>query len=74
MSGWTFAWILWAAMFAAVEGAALANRDSGDTLSEHIWAVFAVRGKPAGWMWRRGILGVGLTWLVGHLMFGIWGG
>lgn len=33
---YTIAWLAWGLMFAVIEGLALANRDDGDTLSEHV--------------------------------------
>lgn len=70
MSGWTVAWILWLAMFAAIEGAALINKGRGDTLSEHIWDWFRIRDKPRQWTLRRGVLAVFLTWLLIHMVAG----
>lgn len=35
----TLAWVAIFALIIAVEGIALVNRDDGDTLSEHVWAV-----------------------------------
>jgi hypothetical protein len=72
MNGWTVAWILWLAMFAVIELPAILNRDKGDTLSEHVWAWFAVKGKPRGWQWRRLTLIVFLAWLVVHFISGGW--
>ncbi|MFB4318472.1 hypothetical protein [Actinomadura sp. 21ATH] len=72
MSPYLAAWIFWVMMFFAIELPALFNRRQGDTLSEVIWNVFAVRGKPAGWQLRRLGLLVGLVWLVAHLVTGGW--
>ncbi|MEW2354509.1 hypothetical protein [Spirillospora sp. NPDC029432] len=72
MSPYLAAWIFWVMMFFAIELPALFNRQRGDTLSEVIWNVFAVRGKPAGWQLRRLALLVGLVWLVAHLVTGGW--
>lgn len=72
MSPYLAAWIFWVMMFFAIELPALFNRQQGDTLSEVIWNVFAVRGKPAGWQLRRLALLVGLVWLVAHLVTGGW--
>lgn len=71
MSGWTVAWLLWGAMFVAVEGAALLNKDYGDTLSEHIWKWFRIKDKPRQWTVRRGVLAVFMTWLSVHFVAGI---
>lgn len=45
MSKWTWAWIGWGIYFALVEGFALANSRTGDTLSEHVWAFLGLRTK-----------------------------
>lgn len=68
MNGWTFAWLLWGAMFVTVEVAALANKAPGDTLTEHLHRWFAVTDKSPGWRLRRTALLAGLAWLCGHLV------
>ena len=76
MSGYTIAWVMWGVIFVVVEGIALADRDYNDTLSEHVWKWFRVRGAmptKTGWA-LRGILAVFMTWLWGHMVFGWWGG
>lgn len=45
MSWWFAAWIVWGLYFAVVEGFALFNSRTGDTLSEHVWAFV---GRSAG--------------------------
>lgn len=78
MSGWTWAWLAWGLMFAVIEGMALTNSRSGDTLSEHAWAWlgYSATGRgplrqPTGWTrLRRFVLLAGLTWLVVHLLTG----
>ena len=70
MNGWTFAWILWLAMFAVIEGAALKNPAPGDTLSEHIWTWFSVKDKGTGWRARRITLALGLVALLFHFLNG----
>lgn len=70
MTGWTTAWILWAAMFATIELPALLNKTPGDTLSEHIWTWFAIRNKPKQWRLRRAALLTGIAWLTLHLLTG----
>jgi hypothetical protein len=69
MDGWTFAWIMWAAMFCAIEGAALCVRHPGATLSEHLRAIFSTRWKSNGWWWRRLALVCSLAGLLVHLMW-----
>jgi hypothetical protein len=70
MSGWTVAWIMWFVFFAAVEGAALVNKDRGDTLSEHVWSWFKIREKPRQWTVRRAVLAGFLVWLLVHMVAG----
>ncbi|WIM97851.1 hypothetical protein ACTOB_001405 [Actinoplanes oblitus] len=80
MSAWTWAWLAWGAIFCAIEGMALFNSRSGDTLSEHAWAWlgYAATGqgpqelrRPSGWTrLRRFLLLAGLAWLVVHLLTG----
>ena len=70
MSGWTFAWILWLAMFAVIEGAALKNPVQGDTFSENVWKWFSVKDKGAGWRARRITLALGLVALLFHFLHG----
>jgi len=61
MDGFTWAWILWALAFVGIEGAALANKRRGDTLSEHVWRI---RAHKAG----RWGLAAFLGWLVYHFL------
>lgn len=78
MTVWMWLWLLWAAAFGVIEGAALANSKRGDTLSEHIWAFIAIRrhGVPINDRPRwtvgaaRVVLVVGLAWLCIHLLTG----
>ncbi len=72
MDGWTVAWLLWLAMFAAIEGPAIFNNRTGDTLSEKVWAWFAVKDKPRGWQLRRFILLAFMAWLAVHFLTGGW--
>lgn len=70
MSLYVAAWILWILAFLAIELSALFNRRPGDTLSELVWNLFAIRGKPLGWQLRRLALALGLVWLVAHFLTG----
>jgi hypothetical protein len=70
MDGFTVAWLLWLAMFAVIEGVAIFNKRSDDTLSEHVWKWFSVRNKSRGWLLRRGVLALFLTWLTVHMLAG----
>jgi hypothetical protein len=69
MSVFTWAWIFWLAMFAAVEGVAIFNKKPGDTLSEHIWAWFKIR-ESRQWNVRRWVLAIFLVWLTVHMVAG----
>jgi len=69
---WTIGWLLWLGMFAAIEGAALFNKESGDTLSEHVWRWFSIKGKARGYKLRRlAFLGF-WAWLTVHFFTGGW--
>jgi hypothetical protein len=62
----TTAWIIWIAMFAVIEGIALANKKKGDTLTSHIRKWFSLKHKGKGWLLRRGALAASLLWLIWH--------
>lgn len=74
MDPFTIAWIAWGLAFVAIEGKALANKQPGDTLSEHVWKWFDVRGKGKGWTFMRFALAAFMVWLTGHFVFGWWAG
>ena len=74
---WWLVWAAWAAYFAVAEGIALFRSRSGDTLSEHVWALFAINlpGRPhrevtGAVRLRRFLLLAGLAWLVAHFLTG----
>lgn len=75
MSGWTWAWLIWGLGFIAIEGAALRNKTTGDTLSEHVWKLFhTARGQRADrttQVRRVALLGF-MAWLAVHFMTGGW--
>jgi len=68
---YTIGWILWMLGFVGLEGKALWNEQSGDTLSEHIWAWFSIKHDGPMKIARRSALGVGVGWAAGHF-FGLW--
>jgi len=70
MDLFTIGWIVWLLMFGAIEGAALANKRKGDTLSEHVWQYFSIKHKGKGWRLRRFSLLAFLAWLVVHFLTG----
>ena len=70
----TTGWVIWLAGFVVLESIALARKEPGDTLSEHVWKWFRVkdyRPSPLVWLARVPLL-VGGVWLTGHLGFGLW--
>ena len=76
MDFWTWAWLAWLALFAGLEGAALARKAPNDTLSEHVWKWFGVgrpgnRPKFTGWVQaRRFLLLAFLAWMLAHFLTG----
>ena len=71
---YTAGWVLWIVLFAALETAALVDRRRGDTLSEHTWDWFCLRGGKAGrsrWcvLRRFGFLAF-WAWLTIHFLSG----
>ena len=72
MTVWTWLWVWWLALFAVIEGAALLNKQAGDTLSEHVWKWFSVTSKGKGWRSRRFVLLAFLAWLTTHFLTGGW--
>lgn len=72
MSGWTIAWLCWGAAFLIIEGVALFNKRTSDTLSEHFWGWLKVsdrRPTPLVWVMRGGVFAF-CVWLAFHLAFG----
>lgn len=74
MSWWTIGWLLWGALFLALELPAvfLGPKDASATLSGHIWSWFHVRDRrPTALTWvLRAVLMAFLGWLFVHLSFG----
>jgi hypothetical protein len=69
---YTILWIMWILAFLVIEGAAIFNKDPGDTLSEHVWKWFSVTDKGIGWRIKRVILLAFMGWLTVHFMTGGW--
>jgi hypothetical protein len=72
-------WVAWIALFAILEGYALASPKTGDTLSEHVWEWFAItkKGRPHGAgeisgnvRLRRFVLLAFMAWLSVHFLTG----
>lgn len=70
MTIYTWGWIGWGVYFLAFEIPALLNKQEGDTLSEHIWAWFAVKGGGRFGKLRRIILAASLSVLFLHFLTG----
>jgi hypothetical protein len=66
----TVAWTIVLSAAVAVEAAALANKQPGDTLSEHVWRWFSIKEQGRAWRVRRFALLAGLAWLAAHLLTG----
>jgi hypothetical protein len=67
---WAYAWVAWIAAFLTIEVLALKNSAPGDTLSEHVWAVFSIKEKGNWWRARRFSLLAFMAWLVVHILTG----
>ncbi len=70
----TAAWILWILAFAVIETIAIVRKARGDTLSEHVWNWFSLKGKKGklkGWQiaLRFGFLSF-WAWLTIHFITG----
>jgi hypothetical protein len=64
-------WLLWALAFVAIELPALVwHKNQGDTLSELVWELFAIKTKGPAWRARRFLLLAGMCWLLVHFMTG----
>lgn len=73
MDPWTVVWAAWIIVGAAIEAVTLwARPQPGDTLSEQIrhWLAYGPEQEPTPLVWlMRGVLGVGLVWLIPHWLF-----
>jgi hypothetical protein len=67
---YTALWIIWLAYLLIVEGAALLNKNPGDTLSEHLWSWFSIKDKKRSWRLRRVFLLSLLVWFIVHILTG----
>lgn len=63
----TIGWSIWVIYFVVLETFALIDRDKGDTLSEHIWAIIFANDRPRSVVFY--IAGGALVWLVVHFLF-----
>jgi hypothetical protein len=69
MTGYTVAWIIWLAMFFAIEFTAL-KRTQGETFSAYVWRWASVKNKSKGWQIRRLTLLATMAWLTIRFLAG----
>ena len=60
---WVWLWIAWGVLFFAIEIPAILNRDSGDTLSEHVWGLINL----GSFFWFA--VAAVLVWLLYHFLW-----
>ena len=48
MTFFSWLWVGWGVAFLVIEGVALVRKERGDTLSEHVWRWFQLRGRKDG--------------------------
>lgn len=71
MSIWTIAWLLWGAIFFAIEIPAVRNKQPGDTLSEHVWKFLGRGENQTRWIQSRRIVFLAFwAWLSFHFISG----
>jgi hypothetical protein len=70
----TAAWVIWLVAFVAIEAWALVRKKRGDTLSEHTWDWFCLKGSKGGkstWCVVRRVTFVAFwAWLTIHFVTG----
>ena len=62
-------WLLWAGLFAVLEGNAIANESEGDTLSERLRGWFRTK-TPAGRLGFTVVVVALCSWLIPHILIG----
>jgi hypothetical protein len=72
--GYTIVWCALGLVGGVTELVALANKRSGDTLSEHVWRIARVGDRrPTALVWViRGLIALVMLWLAGHFSMGWW--
>ena len=75
IDGYTWAWLAFGLFFVVTEWKAIKRKDSGDTLSEHLWKWMDVTDEKGNvrksYTFRRVALIGALTWLLVHLGWGV---
>ena len=66
MSKWTLGWILWIALFFALEIPAIYNKEPDDTLSEHFRKMFRTHGVWGRFIWFA-VFGFFAAWFAWHI-------
>lgn len=80
ITGWGWYWIFWFFLGFGIPEAYGLLRNTLDTLSWQFWGLEKINfGHPldfADWSWLHYLIGImlliGLAWLFGHLVLGIW--
>lgn len=67
---YTFAWVGWLVTFPVIEGLAIYDKRTGDTLSEHMWDWASIKRKKRWWRARRMALILFAIWLAIHMATG----
>lgn len=74
MTIWSWLWIGWGVAFVIIEGLAIKNKARGDTLSEHVWAWFQLKGRKDGKKPWQVLLRLGFicfwAWITLHFISG----
>lgn len=68
MDVFTWLWVIWIAMFGAIEGTALIKKTPGSTLTSHVVSWASLKDKSGGWLARRGTLAGFAGWLLYHFI------
>lgn len=70
MDIWTYLWIGWGLIFAAIEGTALARDNAAGTLSDHLRLWFRVDTKLGRTAWLVVSALFFVAWFIPHIAFG----
>lgn len=75
MDKYTIGWLAWGALFALIEGHAIATKNWNGTLSNHVrrWIGSTSPTQNTSTYVRRGMLVIFMGWLTGHFVMDWWG-